>query len=129
MGVASDQLPKMALVERARGAQSGHTGNQETMQQRTSSKDDRTGTDGTDKRAGIRPEEGEPTTAGHQHEAGEHSQHQEFALGKIDDPHDAEDQAEADTHQPVDATDGQTGGNGIQYVLDKDFEIHARFRP
>ena len=48
-----------------------------------------------------------------------HAEHQQFALGEVDDAHDAEDQPEADTHQAVDAADGKAGGERVQDVFDQ----------
>ena len=57
-------------------------------------------------------------------EAGEHAQHEELALGEVDDAHDAEDEPEADAHQTVDGTDRDARGNRVQHVLDEDFQVH-----
>ena len=80
--------------------------------------------DRADERPPVRPEEREHPAAGDQVEAREHPQHQELALGEVDDAHDAEDEAEADAHQAVDGADGDTGGDRVQDVLDQDFQVH-----
>ena len=50
------------------------------------------------------PERGEPAD---KIDADIHAQHQQLALREVDDLHDAEDQAEADAHQSVDAADDE----------------------
>ena len=42
-------------------------------------------------------------------EGGVHAEHHELALGEVDDPHDAEDERQADAHQAVDRADRQAG--------------------
>jgi hypothetical protein len=43
-----------------------------------------------------------------------HPQHHEVALGEVDDPHDAEDQREADAHERVDAAHEQPRDEVLQ---------------
>ena len=119
-----DQLAEMTLVERARRAQAGHARDQELVQQRAAREHDGTGQHRADEGADIRAEERQHAAAGDQIEAGEHAQHQQFALGEVDDPHDAEDQPEADAHQSVDAADRDARGQRVQHVLDENLEVH-----
>ena len=72
----------------------------------------------------IRPQKRQHAAAGDQIQAGEHAQHQQLALGEVDDPHDAEDQPEADAHQSVDAADRDARGERVQHVLDENLEVH-----
>ena len=116
--------PKWPSSMRARGAQAGNAADQEFVQQGAADEHDRPGAERADERADIGAEEGEHAAAGDQIEAGEHAQHEQLALGEVDDPHDAEDQPEADAHQAVDAADGDAGGERVQHVLDQDFEVH-----
>ncbi len=53
-----------------------------------------------------------------------HADHQELALGEVDDPHDAEDQTKADAHQRIDAADQQPGDERLQHILDDARGIH-----
>ncbi|MGY4458780.1 hypothetical protein ACVWYI_002740 [Bradyrhizobium sp. LB13.1] len=46
-----------------------------------------------------------------------HAEHHEIAVGEVDDPHDAEDQAEPDTHQAVDGTDQKACGERLKESL------------
>ena len=94
------------------------------MQQRAAREDDGTGQQGADEGADIGPEECQHAAAGDQIQAGEHAQHQQFALGEVDDPHDTEDQSEADAHQPIDAAYRDACGECVQHVLDENFEVH-----
>ena len=61
----------------------------------------------------------ETAEGGDQVEAQEHAQHQQLALGEVDDLHDPEDQPEPDAHEAVEAADDETGGEGIHQVLDQ----------
>jgi hypothetical protein len=72
-----------------------------------------------DERPPVGPQEGEDPPLADQVEGGEHAQHQELALGEVDDPHDAEDEAEADAHQTVDAPDRDARRDGVEDVLDE----------
>ena len=54
--------------------------------------------------------------AGRQIERGIHAEHQEIALGEIDDPHRAEDDAEPDAHQRIGAADQDPGGQRLQEI-------------
>ena len=114
----------MAIVDAAGRAQAGDACDQELVQQCAAGEHDRAGTERADERADIGPQKGEHAGAGDQIQAGVHAQHQQLALGEIDDAHDAEDQPEPDAHQAVDATDGEAGGERVQRVLDEDFEVH-----
>ena len=114
----------MTLVERPRSAQAGHARDQELVQQRTAREHDGTGQQGPHEGADIRPQEHQHTAAGDQIEAGEHPKHQQFALSEVDDPHDTEDQPEADAHQSVDAAYGDARGKCVQHVLDENLEVH-----
>ena len=114
-----DKLAEMAIVDRCPRCAGRRRGDQELVQQRAAGEHDRPGAERADERADIGAEEGEHAAAGHQIEAGEHAQHQQLALGEVDDAHDAEDQPEADAHQAVDAADGDAGGERVQHVLDR----------
>ena len=104
----------MAIVDAARRAQAGDPGDQEFVQQRTAGEHDRAGAERADERTEIGAQESEHAGACDQVKAGVHAEHQQFALGEVDDPHNAEDQPEPDTHQAVDAADGKAGGNRVQ---------------
>ena len=114
-----DQLAEMALVQRAGGAQPGHARDQEFVQQRATGEHDRSGQQRADERADIRAKERQHAAAGDQIQAGEHAQHQQLALGEVDDLHDAEDQPEPDAHQSVDAADRDARGKRVQHVLNE----------
>src|SRR5258705_12901940 len=43
-----------------------------------------------------------------------HAEHHEVAMGEVDDPHDSENQSEADAHQAVDRADQQAGKQRLQ---------------
>src|SRR6185369_10180873 len=118
------QLAEVALIQRTRRAQAGHTRDQELVQERATGKEQGTGTDRADEWPPIRAEEGQRSAPGDQIVTGEHAQHEELALGEVDDPHDAEDESEADAHETVDATDRDARGDRVQHVLDQDFQIH-----
>src|SRR5262249_44681899 len=81
------------------------------------------GTQRADERSDIRAKEGEHAGARDEIQAGIHAKHQQLALGEVDNAHDAEDQPEPDAHQPVDTADRHAGGDGVQRVLDEDFEV------
>ena len=66
----------------------------------------------------------ERPAAGNWVKTGEHAQHQQFALSKVDDPPYTENQPEADTHQSVDAAYGDACGECVQHVLDENLEVH-----
>ena len=121
------KLAEMAFVQRAGGAQAGHAADEEFVQQRAADEHDRAGAERADERPDIGAEECQHAAAGDQIEAGEHAQHQQLALGEIDDLHDAEDQPEADAHQAVDAADGDARGERVQHVLDENFEDPPAF--
>ena len=118
------ELAEMSVIKGAGGAQARDPGDQELMQQRPAGEHDRPSQQRADERADIGSEEGEHATAGDQVQAGEHAEHQQLALGEVDDPHDAENQPEADAHQSVDAADGDARGQRVQHVLDQDLEVH-----
>ena len=89
---------------------------QEAVQQPADGEHDRPGERGADDRAGIGAEEREHAEAGHQVVGGVHAEHHEVAVGEVHHPHDAEDDAEPDAHQPVGAADQQAGGERLQRV-------------
>ena len=111
--------PKWPSSMRAGGAQAGDAGDEEFVQQGAAGEDDGSGEQGADEGADIGAEEGEDAAAGDEVEAGEHAEHQQLALGEIDDAHDAEDEPEADAHQAVDTADGDARGERVQHVLDE----------
>jgi hypothetical protein len=123
-----DQLTEMALIQRTSRAQAGHARDQELVQERATGKEQRAGTDRADEWPPVRAEERQRSAPGDQIEAGEHAQHEELALGEVDDPHDAEDEPEANAHETVDATDRDARGHRVQHVLDQDFQVHRAVR-
>ena len=70
------------------------------------------------------PEDRERAEPAHNIKTEIHAQHQEVALGKVDDAHDPEDQPEADAHQAVDGADQQPGDERLNKILDADGEAH-----
>lgn len=48
-----------------------------------------------------------------------HAQHEELALGEVDDAHQTEDQPESDTHQSVDRADQEPGNDRLHQVFKK----------
>ena len=76
--------------------------------------DDRPGEKRRDDRPGIGTEKRQHAVPGRQVERGVHAEHQEIALGEIDDPHRAEDDAEPDAHQRIGAADQDAGRERLQ---------------
>jgi hypothetical protein len=58
-----------------------------------------------------------------------HAEHQELALGEVDDPHEAKDQPEAYAHQAVNRADQKTCNDCLQQVLEKDNGTHRQRPP
>src|SRR5262249_39486611 len=54
-----------------------------------------------------------------------HAEHHEVALGEVDDPHDAEDQREANAHERVHPAHEQPG----HHVLDEVTQSHVGLAP
>ena len=94
------------------------------MEERAAREHHRGGAEGADEGSPVRTEEGERFASGDQIEAGEHAQHEELALGEVDDAHDPEDEPEADAHQAVDGADRDARGDRVQHVLEEDFQVH-----
>lgn len=65
-----------------------------------------------------RTQESESAEDGDEIEGEIHAQHEEIALGKIDDAHHAEDEAEPDAHQAVDAAEENPRRQRLQKRLD-----------
>src|SRR5262249_34941163 len=82
------------------------------------------GADGPDERPPVRTQERQRLAARDEIEAREHAQHEELALGEVDDAHDAEDEPEADAHETVDAADRDARGDRVQNIFDQDFKVH-----
>ena len=114
----------MTFVERTSGTEAGDARDQELMQQRAAGENDRPSQQGADERPDVRAEECENAAAGDEIQAGEHAQHQQLALGEVDDSHDAENQPEADAHQSVDAADRDARGKRVQHVLNENLKVH-----
>ena len=68
------------------------------------------------------PEPRQNAEGGDEIEGEIHAQHQKLALGEIDDPHHAEDDAQADAHQPVDRPDQDPGGERLEKNLEEGSE-------
>ena len=94
------------------------------MQQRATGEHDRPSAQRADERSNIGAQECQNAAARDQIEAGEHAEHQQLALGKIYDLHDAEDQPEPDAHQAIDAADGYARGERVHHVLNENFQVH-----
>ena len=84
-----------------------------------------------DDRPHVRSEQRADAELGKDEQCSVHPEHEEFALGEVDDPHHAENQGEADAHQPVHAAQDETGVKGLQRVLDDDGDggTHALASP
>ena len=80
---------------------------QEVLQQHADHEQDR-------HRDGKRHQRIDPE-ARREEEADVHADHHEFALGEVDDLHDAEDQRDADAHQRIDSADQQAVNDGLCY--------------
>src|SRR6266508_5563177 len=70
-------------------------------------------------RADQRSEKRQRAEAGDEIEGEIHAKHQELALGEVDDPHHAEDDAEPDAHQAVDGADQNAGDERLKENLDE----------
>ena len=79
----------------------------------------RTGKQDRDERSEGVAESGLHAERGEEIERRIHAEHHEVALGEVDDPHDAEDQAEPDAHQAIDRADQKSGGQGLQKAFQR----------
>ena len=118
----------MALGLGCHHARAGDASDQETVQQPADGEHDRAGEHRADDRAGIGAEEREHAEAGHQVVGRVHAEHHEVAVGEVHHPHDAEDDAEPDAHQPIGAADQQAGGQRLQRVDQHPFQVHRAVR-
>jgi len=98
------------------GAGAGDAGDDKAMEQPSERENDRPGEEGGDDRSTARTQECRQPAGGGQVERRIHTQHQKVALGEIDHPHCAEDDAEPDTHQRIGASDQDAGGERLQEI-------------
>jgi hypothetical protein len=87
----------------------GHPRHDKAVHQPSDREDDRPGEKGRYDRPGIGTEKCQHPVSRRQIERGVHAQHQEIALGEIDDAHRAEDDVEPDAHQGIGAADQNAG--------------------
>ena len=87
----------------------GHPRHDKAVHQPADREDDRPGEKRRDDRPGIGAEKSQHAVSGRQIKRGVHAEHQEIALGEIDDPHRAEDDVEPDAHQRIGAADQDAG--------------------
>ncbi len=111
-----DDLRIVALGLGRDDTRAGDVADQEAVHQPADRKHDRPGQDGARDRTDIGAEKGQHAEAGHQVVGGVHAEHHEIALGEVHHPHDAEDDAEPDAHQAVDAADRDAGGERLENV-------------
>ena len=87
------------------------------MQQPPQPEDQRPGQERGDDRSAIGAEKRQHAKPRRQIEGRVHAEHQEIALGEIDDPHRAKDDAEPDAHQRIGATDQDSGRKRLEEII------------
>ncbi len=107
-------------------AGAGHMRDQVAVQQPADREHDRSGERGAHDRRDVGAEKRQHAEAGHQVVGDVHAEHHEIAVGEVHDPHDAEDEAEADAHQPVDAADQQARSQGLKDVDEDPLQFFHR---
>jgi len=107
----------------ADGADAGDAPDQAQMQRPAEGEQRRPGEQRRQHRPQHRSHRAHEPEAGHQVEGEIHAEHEEFALREVDHAHDAEDQAQPQAHQAVEAADQQARGRGLQHRFEDDREV------
>ena len=112
----------MAFVLHPDRAHAADVAQQRLVKPHAEREDDHAAEQRRDDRTDPHAEQGAEAHRRKQEQRRVHAGDEQLAVREVDHPHDAEDQRQADAHQPVERADGEPRREGAQRVFDQDGE-------